>query len=51
MYFGGSLIGIEAAQMRELEASIIDFSELGEAMDRPLKTYSSGMVVRLALPW
>ena len=48
LYFGGSLIGIEAAQMRELEASIIDFSELGEAMDRPLKTYSSGMVVRLA---
>lgn len=48
LYFGGSLIGIDAAQMRTLEASIIAFSELGDAMDRPIKTYSSGMVVRLA---
>ncbi|ODU61714.1 MAG: ABC transporter [Comamonadaceae bacterium SCN 68-20] len=48
LYFGGSLIGIDATQMRALEASIIAFSELGEAMDRPIKTYSSGMVVRLA---
>lgn len=48
LYFGGSLIGIDAAQMRTLEASIIAFSELGDAIDRPIKTYSSGMVVRLA---
>ena len=48
LYFGGSLIGIDAAAMRSLEAEIIAFSELGEAIDRPVKTYSSGMVVRLA---
>jgi len=48
LYFGGSLIGIDAAAMRALEAEIITFSELGEAIDRPVKTYSSGMVVRLA---
>lgn len=48
LYFGGSLIGIDTATMRALEAEIIDFSELGEAIDRPVKTYSSGMVVRLA---
>lgn len=48
LYFGGSLIGIDAAAMAKLEASIIAFSELGDAMDRPVKTYSSGMAVRLA---
>jgi lipopolysaccharide transport system ATP-binding protein len=48
LYFGGNLIGISSAEMKALEASIIDFSELGEAISRPVKTYSSGMVVRLA---
>ncbi len=46
--FGGSLIGISPADMAGLEQSIIDFSELGDAIDRPVKTYSSGMSVRLA---
>lgn len=48
LYFGASLIGISAAEMRALEPEIIAFSELGEAIDRPVKTYSSGMTVRLA---
>ena len=48
LYFGGSLIGISAAEMALLEPAIIDFCELGAAMDRPVKTYSSGMTVRLA---
>ncbi|HRP19779.1 MAG TPA: ABC transporter ATP-binding protein [Alicycliphilus sp.] len=48
LYFGGSLIGIDAQAMRALEPEIIAFSELGEAIDRPVKTYSSGMAVRLA---
>ena len=46
--FGGALIGIAPAQMAGLEQQIIGFSELGEAIDWPVKTYSSGMVVRLA---
>lgn len=46
--FGGALIGIAPAQMAGLEQQIIDFSELGEAIDWPVRTYSSGMVVRLA---
>lgn len=48
LYFGGSLIGIGGAQMQSLESEIIAFSELQDAIDRPIKTYSSGMVVRLA---
>jgi lipopolysaccharide transport system ATP-binding protein len=46
--FGGSLIGLTPAEMLQLTPEIIAFSELGEAIDRPVKTYSSGMVVRLA---
>jgi lipopolysaccharide transport system ATP-binding protein len=46
--FAGSLIGLDAATLARLEDSIIAFSELGPAVDRAVKTYSSGMVVRLA---
>ncbi len=48
LYFGGSLIGIDRETMQRLEPEIIEFSELGHALDRPVKTYSSGMAVRLA---
>ena len=48
LYFGGSLIGINREEMARLEPEIIEFCELGEALDRPVKTYSSGMTVRLA---
>lgn len=48
LYFGGSLIGINRDDMARLEPDIVEFCELGEALDRPVKTYSSGMAVRLA---
>jgi len=48
LYFGGSLIGIPAEQMARLEPQVLAFAEIGEAIDRPVKTYSSGMAVRLA---
>ena len=48
LYFGGSLIGISHDEMVRLEPEIVAFCELGEALDRPVKTYSSGMAVRLA---
>ena len=48
LFFAGSLIGIDREEMQRLEPEIIDFCELGEALDRPVKTYSSGMTVRLA---
>lgn len=46
--FGGQLMGFSPDELMLLEPEIEAFSELGVALDRPLKTYSSGMVVRLA---
>lgn len=48
LYFGGSLIGISQAEMARIEPEILAFAEIGDAIDRPVKTYSSGMTVRLA---
>ena len=48
LLFGGTFIGFTQAEMLQLADGIIAFSELGEAIDRPVKTYSSGMLVRLA---
>ncbi len=46
--FGASYIGITHKELGALIPEIIEFSELADAIDRPVKTYSSGMVVRLA---
>ena len=48
LMYGGSFIGLGQSDMLRLADEIIDFSELGDAIDRPVKTYSSGMSVRLA---
>jgi len=48
LYFGGSLIGIPGETMAALESQVLAFAEIGDAIDRPVKTYSSGMVMRLA---
>lgn len=48
LMFGGSFIGLGPDAMLRLAEEIIAFSELGDAIDRPVKTYSSGMAVRLA---
>ena len=43
-----SILGFTDAQVRERIPSIERFAEIGEFVDRPVKTYSSGMFVRLA---
>ena len=48
IYLNASLLGVPDDDIAELERGIIEFSELGDFIDRPVKTYSSGMYVRLA---
>lgn len=48
IYLRGALLGISKAEMNERIDEIIDFSELGDFIDMPLRTYSSGMHLRLA---
>ncbi|MEO1231307.1 MAG: ABC transporter ATP-binding protein, partial [Myxococcota bacterium] len=43
----GAIMGFSGPQMRSLTPDIVDFSELGEFIDAPLRTYSSGMRSRL----
>ncbi|MGH8875000.1 MAG: ABC transporter ATP-binding protein, partial [Acidimicrobiia bacterium] len=43
IYLGGLAAGLRRARIDELFEEIVDYAELGEAIDRPLKTYSSGM--------
>ena len=44
---GGAFLGLDDAVTRKLMPSIIEYAELGEFIDAPLKTYSSGMRARL----
>lgn len=48
IYLNASLLGVPDENIEELENEIIAFSELDYFIDRPVKTYSSGMYVRLA---
>lgn len=44
---GGAFLGLDDAVTRELLPSIIEYAELGDFIDAPLRTYSSGMRARL----
>jgi ABC-type polysaccharide/polyol phosphate transport system ATPase subunit len=44
---GGAFLGLDDRVTRELLPSIIEYAELGEFIDAPLKTYSAGMRARL----
>ncbi len=48
IYFNASIFGLTAAEIDNRIQDIIDFSELGEYIDTPVRTYSSGMYMRLA---
>ncbi|MFT6436864.1 MAG: lipopolysaccharide transport system ATP-binding protein [Candidatus Azotimanducaceae bacterium] len=44
----GALLGLTSAQMKNKYEEIVQFAGIGDFIDQPVKTYSSGMVVRLA---
>jgi len=48
IYLGGLVAGLSKAEVDKRYDDIVDYSELGDAIGRPLKTYSSGMFARLA---
>lgn len=48
IYLSGMLLGFSEKEIKEKEKEIIDFAELGEFIDMPVKTYSSGMHSKLA---
>lgn len=48
LYMSGQLIGLSRSEVDRLIPAIEDFSEIGSYIDQPVRTYSSGMQVRLA---
>jgi lipopolysaccharide transport system ATP-binding protein len=47
-YLNGSIVGFSRNEMASRFSDILEFSGIGDFIDQPVKTYSSGMYVRLA---
>jgi ABC-type polysaccharide/polyol phosphate transport system ATPase subunit len=48
IYFNAAIFGLTREEIDKRLNDIIEFSELGEFIDSPIRTYSSGMYMRLA---
>jgi lipopolysaccharide transport system ATP-binding protein len=48
IFMNGMILGLSKKELKRREQEIIDFSELGDFIDAPVRTYSSGMYMRLA---
>lgn len=48
VFLNAQILGLTRAQVAARFEEIVDFADIGDAIDQPVKTYSSGMVVRLA---
>lgn len=47
IFLNGAMLGFSRQEMQEKYPRIVEFSELGDFIDAPLRTYSSGMSARL----
>jgi ABC-type polysaccharide/polyol phosphate transport system ATPase subunit len=47
LFLNGALLGLSPRDVEQSVGGILDFAEIGAYIDQPVKTYSSGMVVRL----
>ena len=47
IYLKGRILGIKEKEIKKLEPKIVEFAELEEYIDQPVRTYSSGMKARL----
>lgn len=48
VYLNGTMMGFSKKEIDEKLPSILEFADIGEYVNQPVKTYSSGMFVRLA---
>jgi lipopolysaccharide transport system ATP-binding protein len=48
VYTSGAIMGISKAEMEEKYESIVAFADIGEFINQPVKSYSTGMFMRLA---
>ncbi len=48
VYLSGALMGFTREKMDEKFQNIVDFADIGDFIDQPVRTYSSGMFIRLA---
>ena len=48
IYINGAILGLARSRIDELLDEIIAFADIGDYIDQPVKTYSSGMALRLA---
>ena len=47
IYLKGHILGLKDEEIKALEETIVEFSELNDYIDQPVRTYSSGMKARL----
>ena len=47
IFLSGSVMGFSDNEIRDILPEVIEFSDLGDFIDRPVRTYSTGMYVRL----